>query len=135
MAAVAAWLSRGQLAAARAAAEISADVAQIQVFENIFRDIQEQEQQFYGARNPNPEDKALRDRMFFNTVNYLAFLLDSRILRKAEFIEYYRSAFLYWWTLFEREVPDVDRNDPSKYEEFKRVVSDLRNPPPTFSSL
>lgn len=135
MAALAAWLSRGQLKAARTAAEISADAAQIQVFENIFRDIQQQEQQFYGAKNPSPEDKALRDRMFFNTVNYLAFLLDSKILRKTEFLDYYRSAFLYWWTLFEKEVTDVDRNDPSKYEEFKRVVCAIRNPPPIFRGL
>jgi len=136
MAAIAAWLSREQVKAAKTAAEISADVAQIQVFESIFRDIQQREQQFYGGvRNSSPEDKALRDRMFFNTINYLAFLLDAKILRKAEFVVFYRDAFLYWWTLFEENVDEVDRANPRYYAEFKRVVSDLKNPPPKFSSL
>ncbi len=73
--------------------------------------------------------------MFFNTINYLAFLLDAKILRKAEFVVFYRDAFLYWWTLFEENVDEVDRANPRYYAEFKRVVSDLKNPPPKFSSL
>lgn len=135
MAAIAAWLSREQVKAAKTSAEISADAAQIQVFESIFRDIQQQEQRFYSVKNPSPEDKALRDRMFFNTINYLAFLLDSKILRKAEFVVFYRDAFLYWWTLFEENVDEVDRANPRYYAEFKRVVSDLKYPPPNFSTL
>ena len=134
-AAYAARQSRNQVKAANEASQISADAAQIQVFENIFRDIQQQEQQFYGAKSASPEDKALRDRMFFNTINYLAFLLDSKILRRAEFLDYFRDAFLYWWTLFEREVPEVDRNNTRNYPEFKRVVSEIKNPPPKFETL
>jgi hypothetical protein len=134
-AAYAAWQSKNQVKAAKEASQIAADAAQIQVFENIFRDIQQQEQQFYGAKNPSPEDKALRDRMFFNTINYLAFLLDSKILRKIEFLDYFRDAFLYWWTLFEREVPEVDRNNPRNYPEFRRIVCEIKNPPPKFQTL
>jgi hypothetical protein len=134
-AAYAALQSKRQVKAAREVSEISADSAQIQVFENIFRDIQQQEQQFHNSQPSTLEEKALRDRMFFNTVNYLAFLLDSKILRRVEFMNYYRDAFLFWWNLFEKEVPAFDRNDPSKYEEFKRIVSDIKNPPPSFELI
>ena len=134
-AAVAAGFAHQQVKAARTAVEVSADAAQIQVFENIFRDIKQQEQEFYGTKSPSDEDKALRDRMFFNTVNYLAFLLDSKILRKPEFLDYYRDAFLYWWTLFEKEVPDFDRSAPTKYGEFKRVVAGIKNASPSFRCL
>ena len=134
-AAYAAWQSKRQVDSAVEAARISADASQVQVFENIFRDIQQQEQLFHGRRDLTPEDKALRDRMFFNTVNYLAFLLDAKILRKPEFLGFYRDAFLYWWSLFEKEVPEIDRADPQKYGEFKSVVSLITNPPPTFRTI
>ncbi len=132
LAAYAAWQSRNQVKAANEASQVSADAAQIQVFENIFRDIQQQEERFYSGKPASDEEKGLRDRMFFNTINYLAFLIDSKILRKAELLDYYRDAFLYWWTLFEREVPEVDRNNPKTYPEFKRVISDLRRQTPKF---
>jgi len=131
-AAYAALQSKRQVQAAREISQISADAAQIQVFENIFQNIQHQEQQFHSSRPTSLQEKAERDRMFFNTVNYLAFLLEAKILRNADFVDYYRAAFLYWWDLFEKAVPDVDRNDPSKYEEFKRIVSGIKNPPPHF---
>ncbi len=134
-AAYAAFQSKRQVQAAREASEISADSAQIQVFENIFRDIQQQEHQFYSSRHSTPKEKAQRDRMFFNTVNYLAFLLEAKILRKVDFMNYYRDAFLYWWNLFEKEVPAVDRDDPSKYEEFRRIVSGMKNPSPRFDMV
>jgi hypothetical protein len=132
-AAIAAWLSAKQVKAAKDAIKLQADAVQFQIFEDIVRDIQQQEQQFFEAKNPTPEDKAHRDRMFFNAINHLAFLLDGKLLQKAEFLEYYRDAFLYWWTLFEKEVPDLERNDPTKYEEFKRIVAGIRNPPPAFA--
>ena len=117
-AAIAAWFSARQVTAAK-------DAVQIQIFENVFRDIRQQEREFYGVKKLSGEEKALRDRVFFNTINYLAFLLESKILKRREFLDYYHDAFLYWWTLFEKEVPDLDRNDPKKYEEFKRIVLEI----------
>lgn len=134
-AAYAAWQSRNQVKAANEASQISADAAQIQVFENIFRDILQQEERFYTGKPASPEEKGQRDRMFFNTINYLAFLIDSKILRKTELLEYYKDAFLYWWTLFEREVSEVDRKNPKCYPEFKRIVSDFRRETPKFQSV
>ena len=61
--------------------------------------------------------------MFFNTVNYLAFLIDAKVLTKTEFVKFFfRDAFLHWWTMFEEHVPLEDRSDPEKYSEFKRVL-------------
>lgn len=134
-AAWAAWLSREQVTAAREAAEISADTAQNQMFDSIFQVIQRQEQEFYINSTPNPSAKELRDRMFFNTVNYLAFLLESKVIQKQEFVDYFREAFLHWWTIFEREVPEEDRKDPTMYPEFKRIVDNIKVPPPTIETL
>ena len=134
-AAWAAWLSREQVKAAREAAEISADTAQNQMFDNIFQVIRRQEEEFYRNATPSPSAKELRDRMFFNTVNYLAFLLESKVIQKQEFVDYFREAFLYWWTIFEREVPGEDRRDPAMYPEFKRIVDNIKVPPPDIKAL
>src|SRR5580658_699662 len=103
-AALAAWQSKRQVEAAKQTAEITADTLQVQVFENLFNDIREQERHFYSVQISGLEDKALRDRMFFNTINHLAFLLEAKILRKREFVTFYSSAFRHWWKMFQEHV-------------------------------
>ena len=56
-AAFAAWLACRQLSASRKSIQLQADIGQIQLFENIFRDIRELERQFYSSKNLSPEEK------------------------------------------------------------------------------
>ena len=125
-AAYSSWQSHNQVKAAKDAAEISADAIQIQVFDNIFREVQQKEKHFECSAGLNSEQQAFQDRMFFNTVNYLAFLVQSKILRKSEFLDYYRDAFIHWDKLFELRVSLEDRSDARKYPEFKKMVAALR---------
>ena len=134
-AAYSSWLSRSQVKAAKEAAEISSDAIQIQVFNDIFKDIQQQGKHIECSAGLSPEEQAFQDRMFFNTVNYLAFLIEDKVLRKPAFIDYYRDAFIHWDKLFEIRVPLDDRNDPRKYPELKRMIAGLKNPIPSFPLL
>ncbi|MGH9436677.1 MAG: hypothetical protein ACRD22_01970 [Terriglobia bacterium] len=125
-AAVAAGFSGWQVRVSKKTTKLQVDSTENQMFNSIFHFIQEHEDQFYADLNVVGAKKAHRDRMFFNAVNYLAFLIESKILQRRDFFIFYSDAFLYWWEMFEREVPEVDRYDPGKYQEFKRVVGTIR---------
>ena len=103
----------------------SATTVQVQAFQNVFQEIRQQEREFYVSLSGTSATED-RDRPFFNTIEYLAFLLRRGILEQRYFREFYQDAFLDWWQLFEKHVPDHVRDDPAQYPEFKLFVQTLK---------
>lgn len=99
---------------------------QLQVLENVFRDIRDLERIYYESyADKSDAEKQHWDALFFNTLEYLAFLINRRIVRRGRLLDFYRDALPTWRGMFERLASDEVKRLPYKYPEFKKLCRKL----------
>jgi hypothetical protein len=129
----------------------------LQIFENTFREIRDQEVKFTEdymlplidlekrLKSPttnlaNPEESVqitdmfrtlnhvrhLRTFSFFNTVEYLAFLINKGFVSDTRLESFFGPAFVFWYEELLRKHDEVAEKDPKKYEEFKKLYRRLK---------
>jgi F0F1-type ATP synthase membrane subunit a len=102
---------------------LSRRATQVQVFESIFKDIRELEATYFQAYSGQSEEKKRQwATLFFNTLEYFAFLLNRKMLPAQIFLEFYKPAFLKWYEMFLAFASNHEKNDPNIYPEFKKLV-------------
>ncbi len=130
---------------------------QLQIFENTFREIRDQEVKFTEhytlplidlekrLKSPttdlaNPEESVqitdmfralnhvrhLRTFSFFNTVEYLAFLINKGFVSDTRLESFFGPAFVFWYEELLRKHDEVAEKDSKKYEEFKKLYRRLK---------
>lgn len=126
----------------------------LQIFENIFREIRDQEVKFTEhymlplidlekrLKSPttnisSPEESAeifrtlnhvrhLKTFSFFNTVEYLAFLVNKGFVSDTRLESFFGPALVFWYDELLRKHDEVGEKDPKKYEEFKKLYRRLK---------
>lgn len=111
---------------------------QIKLIESVFKDARELQREYATElRKPQMPDpygidfesfKSDWDSRFFNTVEWLSFLINEREVRLKKLIRYFKPSIIGWYEeLFLRHAGDAVINDPEQYEEFKKLYKRLKN--------
>ena len=133
------WLSSNVSMVATIAAAIAAVVAacqlresrratQLQVFDSTFNKLREREESFY-TKNPKPNSLEKKRWLsgFFNTLEYMSFLVNAGLIPEKPFIRFYRDAIIGWYeNIFLREAEDEEKIDQTLYPELKRLYTRLK---------
>lgn len=87
----------------------------LQVLESILRDIRDLD-----------TDPPQQPRKLFNTIEYLSFVVNRRLIPGAELADFYRIGIVHWYEqVFPKHEPDGYR-DPAAFVEFKRLYEKLK---------
>ena len=66
----------------------------------------------------------------FNTIEYLAFLINNRFVGDRRLENFFRGAFVYWYEeLFQKHDSEAEQ-DPMQYDEFKKLYKKLKGREP-----
>jgi hypothetical protein len=103
---------------------------QIRLSESILKDIRDSEDQIDKLikDNASKEDKQEWGRRFFNTVEWLSFLINNKHITEQTLIDFYKPSFKMWheeW--FNHDYLEKDYRDNKKnYEEFRKLYDYFR---------
>jgi hypothetical protein len=108
----------------------NARTLQLQVFESIFRDIRQLEhmwiEQKFDAGMPKEQRQAWC-ASFFNTVEYLCFLMNHEIVRQKELHDFFDGALPVWHNQFNEYIRQGLLTDtPAMFTEFKKICEKLK---------
>ena len=120
-AAVAAIFAGCQLRASRRA-------TQVQVFDATFKELRALEDR-YSAKNPksNSADERNWCSGFFNTLEYMSFLVNEGLIPRKPFIHFYRDAIINWYdTIFLNKSTADQKTDPRRFPELKKLYKRLK---------
>jgi hypothetical protein len=95
---------------------------QLQVFNVIFGTICALDKRYtveFKSQNKKPSDEWCDE--FFNTVEYLAFLLNHNLVLRQELFDFYKDAVRHWYTTFASVQQTSDLDNPDYFPEFKRL--------------
>ena len=96
--------------------------AQLQLFHSIFQEIKKLDQDYIRLfRNTNTRPSKDWCFDFFNTLEYLAFLLNHGLIEREGLSEFYDDAVRHWHRTFNENTDKKDLDDPDFYPEFKRL--------------
>ena len=101
---------------------------QLQVFESIFREIRRLDAEYqveFREKNIAPNERWCFE--FFNTTEYLAYLINHKMVRHKELYDFYEPGFLAWDQTFGQHINTSIREDPNKFREFKKLVARIRS--------
>lgn len=107
------------------AVNASRRATQLQVFDGIFRDIKHLDAE-YAAEFKGAKPNARWCQDFFNTLEYMAFLLNHNMILRRELTEFYRDAVFHWHKTFADNVSRNDLDNPDFFPEFKKLYRTLR---------
>ena len=102
---------------------------QVQVLEGIFRDIRELDRQYIAEFElMSSQQKTAWSASFFNTVEYLCFLIHSKLApRDALSAFFFDGALSEWRAMFEKHVSAaIIRDNVDQFLEFKKAVAQRR---------
>jgi hypothetical protein len=106
---------------------------QLQVFNSIFDAICALDRRYtveFKSQNKQPTDEWCSE--FFNTVEYLAFLLNHNLVLRRELFDFYKDAVRHWYATFASVQQTSVLDNPDYFPEFKRlhrkVKYDVRPP-------
>jgi hypothetical protein len=101
---------------------------QLQVLEHLVSQIRDLEFRYNTEyKNKSEEDKRFWDCQFFNTIEFLAFVINRRLTRAHEIAEFFKGGVIHWYEdLFLRNFPKTDHVNPDKFPEFKKLYSKLK---------
>jgi len=100
---------------------------QLQIFESIFKDVRELEKEYYTSYDKKDPDKQQQWlSLLFNTLEYIAFLFNSKRLPKGDFLKFYQNALLDSHKIFVSLIPKPTQEDPQAYSEFKKLIKSIR---------
>ncbi len=100
----------------------------LQVFDGIFRDIKALDDDYFRefkSKSAIPTKQWCFN--FFNTIEYLAYLLNRGLVLRDELQGFYKDAVLHWYKTFVENCTVADLNDPDFYPEFKKLCRRVQN--------
>jgi len=101
---------------------------ELQVLESIFRDIRELDRQWIAEFNLwNPAQKTAWSATFFNTVEYLCFVVNHRITEDGVLKRFFfDDALPAWRKMFTEHVQNgIIKDTPKMFPEFKRACDSV----------
>jgi hypothetical protein len=105
----------------------SRKATQLQVFDGIFREIKKLDAQYiseFKTQGIQPTKVWCYD--FFNTLEYLAFLINRNMILRDELHAFYSDAVRAWHVTFSENSSTKDLNDPDFYSEFKKLYRTVK---------
>jgi hypothetical protein len=109
--------------------------SQLELLESIYKDIRQLEKELGQIPSPRSDndseyDKKMEDwsSLFFNTLEWLSFLINSKEIEKKEFVDYFAPAMENWYdSIFLKWASDEQKTDSNAYPELKKFVAQLRS--------
>ena len=109
----------------------SSRATQVQVFDSTFNKLREREESYYTEK-PKPDSLEKKHWLsgFFNTLEYVSFLINTGLIPEKLFIRFYRDAIIDWYeNIFLTEADDEEQTDPKLYPELKQLYEHLKRKP------
>jgi hypothetical protein len=100
---------------------------QLQVFNSIFNAINGLENEFVTLREKGEKPSERWCYEFFNTVEYMAFLLNHNLIRSDDLVGFYANSVRSWYGTFCSTTDRKHMDDPEFYREFKRLYRSVKN--------
>jgi len=99
---------------------------QLQLLDSIFNKIQNMETEYYKTyKNKNKKEKEEWDSLFFNNLEYLAFLVNNKYINWHLFL-FFKDAFILWYDQILTKIHPEWIKNPKKYEEIKKLYNRLK---------
>ncbi len=101
---------------------------QAQVLDASFRQLREHEDRYY-EKMPEPGSQEERNWCsgFFNTLEYMSFLVNEGIIPQKRFARFYRSAIINWYdTVFQEKATADQIKNPQRFPELKKLYKRLK---------
>ena len=101
---------------------------QLQIFDGIFKDIKRLDAEYiaeFKGKGTKPNARWCHD--FFNTLEYMAFLLNHNMILRNELHDFYRDAAIHWHKTFADNTSKKDLDNPDFFPEFKKLYRRLKN--------
>ena len=120
-------VSMGALVYAARSVNASRRATQLQIFDGIFRDIKRLDDEYmveFKAKGLKPTARWCQD--FFNTLEYMAFLLNHKLILKKEMQDFYADAVIHWHKTFSENANRQDLDNPDFFREFKKLYRELK---------
>lgn len=108
---------------------------QLQIFDGLFRDIKRLDAEYqedFKSKGIQPT-KRWRDE-FYNTLEYMAFLLNHELILRKEMDDFYKDAMIHWHDRFTEAANKDDLAKSDYFPEFRRLVYRLSPKPTPLSS-
>ena len=105
----------------------SSRATQLQVFDATFTKLRALEDDFY-TKNPKSDSAAERQWCsgFFNTLEYMCFLVNEGFIPPKPFISFYRDAIIQWYdNIFIKKADDEQQDDPQRFPELKKLYKQI----------
>ncbi len=100
---------------------------ELQLFEAIFRDVRQLDNEYIKSFDTmTPEQKTAWSASFFNTVEYLCFMVNHKLMRNDDLRLFFisSSALSAWKLIFDRHVSEKILGDsPIAFCEFKKALT------------
>ncbi|MCD6092480.1 MAG: hypothetical protein J7J38_00475 [Candidatus Aenigmarchaeota archaeon] len=104
---------------------------QLQLFENTFNNIKETERLLYDKyKKLDPDAKKEWDSLFFNTLEFFAFLVNENHLNK-KLSKFFNDAIIDWYERIFMKYHNKDISNPKIYPELKKLyklIKATKNP-------
>jgi hypothetical protein len=100
---------------------------QLQVFDGIFKEIKKLDAEYRTCHSEGGNALKGWCYEFFNTIEYMAFLLNNKLILQREMQDFYKDAVRHWYETFVGNATRKDLDDPSFFPEFKRLHRKLKD--------
>ena len=100
---------------------------QLQIAEDIFKNLRELEIQYYEKYHKNDENLKQWKYIFFNTLEWFSFLINHNRLKDKEMLMFFDDTFIaYYEHIFINVFEDKYINDDKQFPEFKNLYKKLK---------
>ena len=105
-------------------------VRELQLLENAFNQITIMEQYFYEQEAKGPANSILHEEwfvLFFNRVEWLAFLINHKFIRHEELVTYFKYPIIKWYEgVFTKHAPSAVVNSDKAFPSFKDLYKQFK---------
>ena len=88
----------------------------------MFKDLREMQRELHREGF----DSSDWDARFFNTLEWFSFLINEKTIKDTKIKSFFKGALIDW---HDNLLQPKDKNDPTKYPEFKKLYRALKNQP------
>ncbi|MDH5431377.1 MAG: hypothetical protein OEW78_05790 [Nitrosopumilus sp.] len=97
---------------------------QLELVETIYHDIHSLEQLFYERYTGNPKKEEHWRTLFFQQLEWFAFLVNEKKIKDKKSIDFFKPAFIDWCKYLFLEFADEDQiTNPTRFEELKKLYT------------
>jgi hypothetical protein len=105
-------------------------VRELQLLESAFNQLTAMEQYFYEQEAKGPENSTLHEEwfmLFFNRVEWLAFLINHKFIRHEELVAYFKYPIIKWYeVVFTKHASSVVVNSDKAFPSFKDLYRQFK---------